>query len=338
MSTPAPLVSILIPCYNAGPFLASSLDSALAQSYERCEVIVIDDGSTDDSLQVARSYEPRGVTVISQKNTGQPGALNAALRAAKGAYIQFLDADDLLDRDKIAVQLQRLHGEHPGMLASGAWARFRVLAAEAVFRDEPVWQDLAAVDWVVESWSGGGMMPLHAWLIPKSVCDAAGEWPVELRWAANIDAHFITRCVLKSKGVLFCRNAISYYRSGHLPVTQSRLKSRRSVEATLGVLDETADMLLEMEDSVRTRRAAAESLQRFVYSVYPRHRDLVARAELRVRRLGGSVLTADGGRLFHLLSGRIGWKAARRLEAMLRGIRDFRRCRARDSALAIHSR
>ena len=67
---PSPFVSILIPCYNAAPWLAATLESALAQTGAAIEIIVVDDGSTDGSVAVAQTYEPRGVRVIRQSNAG----------------------------------------------------------------------------------------------------------------------------------------------------------------------------------------------------------------------------------------------------------------------------
>ena len=73
----SPLVSILIPCYNAAPWLAATLDSALAQTHPRTEIIVVDDGSSDHSLAIARTFEPHGVRVVTQPNAGASAARRA---------------------------------------------------------------------------------------------------------------------------------------------------------------------------------------------------------------------------------------------------------------------
>ena len=95
------LVSILIPAYNAERWLGATIESALAQTWPAKEIIVVDDGSTDRTLAVARGFGDRGVQVITQANRGAAAARNTALRAARGAWIQFLDADDLLNPRKI---------------------------------------------------------------------------------------------------------------------------------------------------------------------------------------------------------------------------------------------
>jgi len=92
--TKLPLVSIIIPCYNQGRYLGDAIESVLRQSYRRLEIIVVDDGSTDDSSQVARKYSD--VKLIRQENRGLSRARNAGLEASRGDYLVFLDADDRL--------------------------------------------------------------------------------------------------------------------------------------------------------------------------------------------------------------------------------------------------
>src|SRR5580698_4662849 len=95
-----PLVSIIIPSYNSENHLAETIKSALSQTWVNKEIIIIDDGSTDSSVQIAKGFESN-VKVLVQKNKGASAARNAGLKEAKGDYIQFLDSDDLLSPDKI---------------------------------------------------------------------------------------------------------------------------------------------------------------------------------------------------------------------------------------------
>jgi glycosyltransferase involved in cell wall biosynthesis len=90
----APLVSVIIPAYDVECYVAAAIDSALAQTYERVEVVVVDDGSTDRTADVIAGYGDRIVTV-SQENRGLAGARNSGIRAASGTVLALLDADDL---------------------------------------------------------------------------------------------------------------------------------------------------------------------------------------------------------------------------------------------------
>ena len=99
-----PLVSVVITTYNQAAFIAQTLDSVFAQTYESYEVIVIDDGSSDDTPARIEPFEPR-ITYVRQKNLGVAGARNAGIIRARGEFIAFLDGDDLWEPDKLAVQV-----------------------------------------------------------------------------------------------------------------------------------------------------------------------------------------------------------------------------------------
>ena len=99
-----PLVSILIPAYNSEKWIADSIRSAVAQTWQPKEIIVVDDGSKDQTLSIAKQFESDSVRVFSQKNQGAAAARNNAFSMSHGDYIQWLDADDLLAPDKIARQ------------------------------------------------------------------------------------------------------------------------------------------------------------------------------------------------------------------------------------------
>jgi hypothetical protein len=96
-----PVVSVVIPCYNAGDTLLETVESALASKYERLEVIVVDDGSTDEVTRVALDSLPGCVLRVEQPNSGLPAARNAGVWRASGSFILPLDADDLIEPDYV---------------------------------------------------------------------------------------------------------------------------------------------------------------------------------------------------------------------------------------------
>ena len=114
------LVSILIPVYNAEAFVAEAIQSALNQTWPAKEIVVVDDGSSDQSREILKGFESAGIKLIEQENRGASAARNRAFTQAQGDYVQYLDADDLLAPDKIAIQMQRLSVEPPTRVASGA--------------------------------------------------------------------------------------------------------------------------------------------------------------------------------------------------------------------------
>src|SRR6185295_5604355 len=102
-----PLVSIIVNNYNYGRFLGEAIQSALSQTYPNIEVIVVDDGSTDDSSEVIANFGGSIKTRFKQ-NGGQTSALNAGLRMSRGDIVCFLDADDALFPSAIAEAVQLL--------------------------------------------------------------------------------------------------------------------------------------------------------------------------------------------------------------------------------------
>jgi GT2 family glycosyltransferase len=105
VSSQSPLVSVVIPCYNAEAYVAAAIRSCLNQDYPSLEIIVIDDGSTDGSREIVASYAPR-VTLISASHQGHNAARNLGYAVSHGDFVQFFDADDVLAPDKISTSLR----------------------------------------------------------------------------------------------------------------------------------------------------------------------------------------------------------------------------------------
>src|SRR5437016_1008248 len=136
------LVSILVPAYNAEKWIAATIKSALGQTWSNKEIIVVDDGSTDQTVAVARRFESNGVRVITTSNQGAAAARNRAFSLSRGDYIQWLDADDLLSPDKIEKQMQAAEkvGNHRTLLSSG-WGYFLYRPFKAKFSSSSLWCD-----------------------------------------------------------------------------------------------------------------------------------------------------------------------------------------------------
>jgi glycosyltransferase involved in cell wall biosynthesis len=301
-----PLVSIVIPCRNGAAWLGAAIESGLGQSWKHLEIIVVDDASTDDSRDVAARYRDRGVVALDCARRGAAAARNAGLQRARGDFIQFLDADDVLDADKIRAQIERLADAPAGAVASGAWARFRQHPSEAVFAAEPVWRDFSAPEeFLIASWRGGGMMANFAWLTPRAVLERAGPWDETLSLVD--DGEYFCRVLLVASAVVFCGNARGFYRSGAAPGL-SRRRDRAALLSGFTAIDLSCRLLLQRCSSPAAKTACATNYLRFAYEAYPDARDLVALAERRARELGGSELRPGGGRAFQLLAKGFGWK------------------------------
>lgn len=310
----APKVSVLIPCYNAAPYVGQTLASVAAQTWPNIEIVVVDDGSTDDSGRILEAFEHPSLTVVRQDNRGQTAALNTALRHATGEFVQYLDADDLIDPDKIALQMARLE-DRPLSVATSRWGRFYGDPEATRFEPETaVQRDLAPLDWLVESRREGlGMMFPALWLIPMAVVRAAGPWDEAL--TLNNDAEYFTRILLAADEVLFCGEARCRYRSG-LAGSLSGRKSLAHWRSQVSVLDLCEGYVRAREDSERVRRGFALSWQHLAHASYPYASDIAELALRRAERLHAVKIRPGGGVAFRILSRAIGWRSARRLQLL----------------------
>ncbi len=307
----APLVSILIPCYNARHYIGETLESVLRQSWPNLEIIVVDDGSTDGSVKTVNGFRERGVRLIEQINAGAAAARNTAYRASNGQFVQFLDADDLLNPQKIERQLGRMLN-NAGCIASAQWSRFQGTLASARFMSEPVWSDHEPLDWLALSrQSGGGMLFPALWLLPRAIIDATGPWNESL--SLGDDAEYFTRILLAARRVLFCQGARCYYRSGN----RSSLSGRKTAAAWASQFNATEfcqNHLLARENSDRMRRGLALSWQHLAHAAYPYQPQLAALALKRAAALHDVQISPAGGPAFQVVSGLFGWRLARRLQ------------------------
>ena len=315
----SPLVSILIPAYNAAPWIAETLSSALAQTHPGCEIVVVDDGSRDDTLDRARAVAarfPDRVRVAGQTNSGASAARNHAFRLSRGDFIQFLDADDLLSPRKIELQLARLAGAPAGAVATCRWGRFETDPAAARFVDEAVFRDFVPVEWLLLHASEARMMHPAAWLAPRAICERAGPWDETL--SLNDDGEYFARVVLASAGVAFtpAAEAATYYRSG----LGGSLSKRRS-PAACASLHRAGELLqghlVAAESSPRVRQARADHWMHIAYELYPDAPALSRDAERRSATLGVSAVPPPRGTPARPHSRLVGWRLARRLS--LRG-------------------
>jgi glycosyltransferase involved in cell wall biosynthesis len=314
------LVSILIPLYNAEDWIADTIKSALNQTWEHTEIIVVDDGSTDDSLEVARSIEADELTVISQSNQGACVARNHAFERSRGGYIQYLDADDLLAPDKIETQVQRLEASDSLKVAYTRWGTFTDTPKQATFENtNKTWRDFDdPIDWLVTWASGNGGARPHAWLTPRPLIERAGPWDERLR--VNQDGEFFSRVLLESDGIAYCGDTAAYYRRTDGGVSSRR--DREAWESLFRSFELITQRILEHEDTPRTRRPCANKWMQFRHRVYPDCPDLVKEAEERINALGGTDYTpTTESTLYSAVRTVIGWKSATYLQEKYRKFR-----------------
>ncbi|WP_354585086.1 glycosyltransferase family A protein [Hymenobacter sp. UYCo722] len=307
-----PTVSVLIPAYNAAAYIEQTLDSVLAQTWPNIEVIVVDDGSQDETLAKALRYAGGKVQIVSQANSGASAARNRAFALATGEYIQYLDADDLLQHNKIAVQMECFRLRTGTKLSSSAWAMFYDKPSDAAFTPTVLWRDYSdPVQWLVAAWENGVWMQPSAWLTHRSLIEAAGPWNEQL--SLHDDGEFFSRVLLQSSEIVFCAEAISYYRKG-IADSLSSIRSANATESHLAVCRAYEVHLLAYRDEDATRRACANNYQRLIYEYYPNHYEIRKLAAARIQALGGSTASPHMTPLFSEMSKLLGWKLTKRMQ------------------------
>lgn len=305
-------VSVLIPAYNAAAFIEQTLDSVLAQTWPHLEVIVVDDGSQDDTLAKAQRFGSPNVRVVAQKNAGASAARNHAFALATGSYIQYLDADDLLHPDKIRAQMVCLEQQPNVKLSSSAWTVFYDVPMEQNLHPTVLWRDYDdPIQWLVCAWEHGVWMQPSAWLTHRSLIEAAGPWNEQI--SLHDDGEFFCRVLLRSSGVVFCGAAKSFYRKG-IADSLSSIRSEKATRSHLAVCQAYESHVLAKRNDAATRQACANNYQRLIYEYYPGHLKVRQVAAARVLALGGSTAKPHSTPIFQLVDKVLGWQLSKRLQ------------------------
>jgi glycosyltransferase involved in cell wall biosynthesis len=307
------LVSILIPAYNAESFLDRTIKSALSQTWYRKEVIIVDDGSTDQTLTICRRYECRSVKVIQQDNQGGCAARNRAFRECQGDYIQWLDADDLLGIDKVERQAKLAEEvADPNVLYTCSWGSFYFRKHKAKFRPSALWQDHSAEEWLL-TWLVDRMMPVSTWLISRQVTEQAGPWDVRLK--RNQDGEYFCRVVALSKSVKFVQDAVFYYRRGN-PSSLTKQKSFEMYDSLCLSLELIVRHVLSRVNNDRARHACIKRLNSTISLLDSVDVQLGDRIRSQVKQLGGEIVPTKVSRKQEVVEKIVGKKITRGLKAV----------------------
>lgn len=284
-----PLVSILIPAYNAERWIAESIRSALVQTWPYKEIIVIDDGSTDRTADIVKNFGSQ-VKLISTDNHGQSAAVNSAYHASSGDYIQELDADDILAPDKIQRQLEALRpGDSRRTLLSSQWAPFYYRTRHAQFVNNALCRDLSPVEWILLKLSENLHMQNATWLVSRELTDAAGLWDTSLHY--DQDGEYFSRVVAASDGIRFVAGTGVYYRATGAGSISCIGNSDIKRESLLRSMKLHMQYLQALEVSDRVRKACLVYLQNWYGAFQPHRPDLVAEVLGLASQLGGTLTT-----------------------------------------------
>ena len=207
-----PLVSVVIPVYNGEKFLRDAVESVLAQKYSPLEIIIVDDGSTDGTASVARSF-PETVRYLHQTNSGPAAARNRGIEHAQGSLIAFADADDLWPAAKLELQLPALINDPAIEIVMGRIQQVRLSEAGEEF-DEPAFS-----------------VNLGSAVIRKTLFERVGLFDETMRYSEDVD--WFMRAREGGAAIMTIDSVTLFYRQHEENMTRGKSTSELNVLKTL---------------------------------------------------------------------------------------------------------
>ena len=307
-----PLVSILICAYNAEDTIAETLRSAIAQTWSRKEIIVLNDGSTDRTAEVVRGFKE--ATLVSTENQGFSSAQNHAFDLSQGDYIQYLDADDLLAPDKIERQLGALReGESRRMLLSSPWAPFYYRTGTPALFAIPFVRTLSP-DRVALA-KNGRRHPHAKRHLAGEPGTGHGSRTLGRAPGYDQDGEFFCRVLLASEGTRFVAGTGIYYRSSGPNRISLIGKSDKKRDSLFLSMKLHIQYLRSLEDSERVREACLAYLQIWYPNFYPERPDIMAELQGLAGQLHGRLVEPRLRWKYAWLRKILGYQTAKRAQS-----------------------
>lgn len=249
-ATSAIRVSVIIPCYNAARFIHETLESAYAQAIPDMEVIVVNDGSTDNSAQIIRNHFSQ-VILVETVNKGPGSARNLGTQKARGEFIQYLDADDILEPGKIKQQIEALLLQDAD-IAYGPWQDLDEIPgkgfADGVITDRLLKGDSEAAI-ISHFWCA-----LHVYLFRRRIL-ASVIWNETLK--VNEDVRFVFDCALRGANFIYLPSLMAKQRK-HRQSTSRRCQRYFFESCTENAIYAEAQWTKELRLNGERRRALAD--------------------------------------------------------------------------------
>lgn len=315
-----PLVSVIIPVYNAEKYLDNCIQSVITQNYTPIEIIVVDNGSTDQSVAIAKSY-PK-VIFVKEPQKGAAIARNTGIKETKGKYIQFLDADDYLHPDKILNQVNKLENCEE-TLALGDTIYFFDGDKPSIKTLKKEWYAEGSddtVDFILKLYGGslvgpqyGGMIQPNAWLTPKKLIEEAGFWNESL--TLDDDGEFFCRMILVAKKIVYTEGSLNFYRKFNQGNNLSAKKNKQAFESQLQANQLKCKYVLAASNQEIVKTIFARIFMVSAFTFYPAFKQLSKKAENMAKNLDSIyIFTPYEPSLKSKLAKLIGWKIVRTLE------------------------
>jgi len=309
-----PLISICIPSYNTANYITETINCFLSQSYQNIEIIIVDDGSTDKTLDILKKINSEKLKLIPVIKGGASKARNIAYQNSKGDYIIFFDADDFVQPTFVNDQVNEIFNKE-NIVVLSEWGRFYNDDLTTFNEEKSVENEYTLETWITTYWYNCNPMtnPGRA-IIPKSVIEKAGIWNEEL--TLNDDLDFFTRIFLNVDKILINKNSYLYYRSGVNGL--SGVKSKKAYQSLFSSLLLSTKMVSSLSaKSFKVKQSCANMWQSFIYEVYPNHKSLLDNAQKEIKNLCKPSIKYNSGKITKSLVTFFGWKLVKKLKLKL---------------------
>ena len=306
----SPLVSILIPLYNSGEFVAETMECCLAQTYPNIEIVVVDDHSVDNSVEVAQRFLSDRVRLYTNPKKGGNSARNYAFEMSHGDYVLFHDADDLITKGHIQSLMDAIMQR--GTNDSAAFSPIYMLEADGKLWQPPTTIDrdfVPGIEMLVGIWTGAGFRCPHCHLVPRHLVDSVGRWDESV--LKNQDGEFFARVYNAADKMLFSGKneyAIWRQRKG----TVSRNKNEKALASYISTFKGIAKMILDYQNTEENRNAISRGYGYWLYENYPFSKD-VERVFFDGLRENGLSFILPKRRTLTILKSLFGWRLALRV-------------------------
>jgi glycosyltransferase involved in cell wall biosynthesis len=229
------LISVIIPAYNQGAYLADTLQSILNQSYQYWECIIVNDGSTDDTAIIAREWATKDARFqyIPKENGGVSSARNAGLKKASGAYIQFLDGDDVIGPDKFKASL-----EANADIVVSDFKMFRVSMNDPSAPFCVLKKELLNYETVLSQWDNNFNIPIHCGFFAQHILK---DFTFNETLKAKEDWLLWIYVFRQSSQVVFIPMPLAFYRLHPKSMTMDKVHMNNYEERVYTYLFETLD-------------------------------------------------------------------------------------------------
>lgn len=315
-----PLVSIIIPVYNNSIFIKDCIEDLCRQTFKNIEIIIVDDGSTDNSFEIAKQFEKDNIKVYRQQNAGAAVARNTGLAHAKGSFIQFMDIDDFLSHSKIEKQVNALI-DAPDKVAVCNYVTFANSNEIDTIKSYPdqtkfIYSTEDTAEFLLNLWGANGgsyFIQTNCWLVPRSIIEKAGRW--RQYKCPDDDGEFFTRVLLASIGIIHTPGQINYYRHFAKQKTLSANKNFHFLKNSLLSIDLKEQYLIRYKNRPGFARAFARQYLNYAVYNYPEQKLLSEIALKRFRRFGVKMNPPLlGNKFVEILKYTFGWRLVRLLK------------------------